>query len=121
MKENKEIKIVKRGEIYFGDIGQGIGSEQQGIRPLLILQNNVGNRHSPTTIVCLITSMSKKLSLPVHCKLPKEASHLPQDSILLLEQIRTIDKSRLIDKVSTLDETLMSDIDKRLKISLGLN
>lgn len=117
----KEIKIVKRGEIYFGDLGEGIGSEQNGIRPILILQNDIGNKYSPTTIVCLITSISKKLNLPVHYRIPKEVSSLPHDSVILLEQIRTIDKKRLIRKISTLDKEMMEDIDRRLKISLGLS
>lgn len=116
-----EIKSVKRGEIYFANLGEGIGSEQNGIRPVLIIQNDIGNKYSPTTIGALITSMSKKLDLPVHLEICKEESSLPQNSVVLLEQIRTIDKKRLIRKISKLDDTIMDDINERIKISLGLN
>lgn len=119
-KENETL-CVKRGEIYFADLGEGIGSEQQGIRPVIILQNDIGNKYSPTTIVALITSMNKKLELPVHLEIDKKDSLLPQNSVILLEQIRTIDKQRLIRKISKLDDHLVSDIDKRLKKSLGLH
>jgi mRNA interferase MazF len=113
-------KLIQRGEIYFADLGEGIGSEQNGIRPVLILQNNIGNTYSPTTIVAVITSIIKKTDLPVHIKLDKEISYLPQNSIVLLEQIKTIDKSRLLEKVSKLDDSLIELINKKLKISLGL-
>lgn len=119
--KQEEIKVVKRGEIYFANLGEGIGSEQNGIRPVLIIQNDIGNKYSPTTIGALITSMSKKLDLPVHLEISKGESALPQNSVVLLEQIRTIDKKRLIRKISKLDETIMQDIDQRLKVSLGLN
>lgn len=117
----EEIKVVKRGEIYFANLGEGVGSEQNGVRPVIIIQNDVGNKHSPTTIVALITSMSKKLNLPVHLEISKEESSLPQNSVILLEQIRTIDKKRLIRKISKLDESIADNINHRLKISLGLN
>lgn len=116
-----EISVVRRGEIYFADLGEGVGSEQQGIRPVVILQNDIGNKYSPTTIVALITSMTKKLDLPVHMELDKKDSLLPQNSVILLEQIRTIDKKRLIRKISKLDDHLISDIDWRLKKSLSLH
>lgn len=116
-----EIRTVKRGEIYFANLGEGIGSEQNGIRPVLIIQNDIGNKYSPTTIGALITSMSKKLDLPVHLEICKEESSLPQNSVVLLEQVRTIDKKRLIRKISKLDDTIMDDINERIKISLGLN
>ncbi|PLS19665.1 PemK family transcriptional regulator [Bacillus sp. M6-12] len=118
--KHEEIKVVKRGEIYFANLGEGIGSEQNGIRPVLIIQNDVGNKYSPTTIGALITSMSKKLDLPVHLEICKEESCLPQNSVILLEQIRTIDKKRLIRKISKLDDSIMEDINERLKVSLGL-
>jgi mRNA interferase MazF len=118
--KHEEIKIVKRGEIYFANLGEGVGSEQNGIRPVLIIQNDVGNKYSPTTIGALITSMSKKLDLPVHLEICKEESALPQNSVILLEQIRTIDKKRLIRKISKLDDAIMEDINERLKVSLGL-
>lgn len=118
--KHEDIKIVKRGEIYFADLGEGVGSEQNGIRPVLIVQNDVGNKYSPTTIGALITSMSKKLDLPVHLEISKEVSSLPQNSVVLLEQIRTIDKKRLIRKISKLDDDIMENINERIKISLGL-
>lgn len=121
MIKEEEIKVVKRGEIYFANLGEGVGSEQNGVRPVIVIQNDVGNKYSPTTIVALITSMSKKLNLPVHLEISKEESSLPQNSVILLEQIRTIDKKRLIRKISKLDESIADNINNRLKISLGLN
>jgi mRNA interferase MazF len=119
--KHEEIKVVERGEIYFANLEDGIGSEQNGFRPVLIIQNDVGNKYSPTTIGALITSMTKKLDLPVHFEIKKEDSCLPQDSVVLLEQIRTIDKRRLIKRISKLDSSIMKNIDERLKISLGLH
>ncbi|WPS85378.1 type II toxin-antitoxin system PemK/MazF family toxin (plasmid) [Brevibacillus halotolerans] len=117
----KNVEHVKRGEIYFAQIFDGVGSEQSGTRPVLILQNDIGNRFSSTTIVAFLTSINKKLDLPVHEELPKETSHLPYDSVILLEQIRTLDKERLIRKVSTLDHKYMTRINEKLKISLGMH
>lgn len=119
-KKTKECTLVRRGEIYFADMGEGVGSEQKGIRPVLILQNDVGNKYSPTTIVALITSISKKMNLPVHYEIRKELSHLPQDSVVLLEQIRTIDKKRLIKKVSNLNEEQMDTVNTKILISFGM-
>jgi len=119
-KKKTEVLLVKRGEIYFADMGEGVGSEQNGIRPVLVLQNDVGNKFSPTTIVALITSINKKMNLPVHFEIRKTVSHLPQDSVVLLEQIRTIDKKRLLKKVSFLDTDTMNEIDEKILISLGL-
>lgn len=119
-KKKTEVLLVKRGEIYFADMGEGVGSEQNGIRPVLVLQNDVGNKFSPTTIVALITSINKKMNLPVHLEIPKSISRLPQDSVVLLEQIRTIDKKRLLKKVSFLDSETMNEIDEKILISLGL-
>lgn len=118
-KKNKSL-IVKRGDIFFADMGEGVGSEQKGIRPVLILQNDIGNRYSPTTIVALITSINKKMDLPIHLEIPKDVSKLPCNSIVLLEQIRTIDKKRLIKKVSHLDEKYLEEINEKLLISLGV-
>jgi mRNA interferase MazF len=115
------IKQVKRGEIYYASISDAVGSEQSGSRPVLILQNDVGNRFSPTTIVAFVTSMNKKMNLPVHEELPKDVSQLPDDSVVLLEQIRTLDKERLIRKVSKLDNEYMSRINEKLLISLGIH
>lgn len=118
--KKKENQLVRRGEIYFADMGEGIGSEQNGIRPVLVLQNDVGNKYSPTTIVALITSISKKMNLPVHYEIRKETSNLPQDSVVLLEQIRTIDKQRLLKKVSHLTDNQMETINRKILISLGM-
>lgn len=119
-KKKADVLVVKRGDIYFADMGEGLGSEQNGIRPILILQNDVGNRHSPTTIVALITSINKKMNLPVHFEISKEISKLPQDSVVLLEQIRTIDKVRLLKKVSQLSEDTMECVNRKLLVSLGM-
>ena len=113
--------VVKRGEIYFADMGEGIGSEQKGERPVLIIQNDVGNRHSPTTIVALITSVGKKSNLPVHLNISKEQSSLAKDSTILFEQVRTIDKQRLLSKVSILNDTILTEIDKKIILSLGIS
>jgi len=120
-KAKTSFRIVKRGEIYFANLEKGIGSEQNGVRPVLILQNDIGNMYSPTTIVALITSINKKMDLPVHVKLHKEVSKLPHDSVILLEQIRTIDKERLLQRVSQLDSKTMALINQRLLISLGVD
>lgn len=115
-------KRVKRGEIYFAKIPSDnlLGSEQVGIRPVLVLQNDVGNRYSPTTIVALITS-KKKNDLPTHVLLPKSLSGLPQDSIIMLEQIRTIDKRRLFKRVRALPASFMEEVNQRILISLGVD
>ncbi len=112
---------VKRGDLYFANLNNVVGSEQGGIRPVLILQNNVGNRCSPTTIIAPITTKKKSNSLPVHIFLLAKCSKLPQNSYVLLEQIRVIDKVRLMGKIGKLDEKTMKSIDDALKISVGLN
>jgi len=115
------IKQVKRGEIYYANLSNNnIGSEQNGIRPVVVIQNDIGNYYSPTTIVAVITSICKKTNMPVHLFLPKEKFNLKEDSIVMLEQIRTIDKKRLLRKVSELDEEYINLLDEKLKISLGL-
>lgn len=109
-----------RGDIYYGDLSPVIGSEQGSYRPLIVIQNDKGNEYSPTVIVAAVTSrLGTKARLPVHVKLPKETG-LPQDSIALLEQIRTVDKRRLDKYVGHLDETIMNRIDEALGISVGL-
>ena len=110
---------IMRGEIYYADLSPVIGSEQGGMRPVLVLQNNVGNKHSPTVIVAVITSRLGKPKLPTHVKLG--ASYLAKDSMVLLEQIRTIDKRRLLEYVGrvTLDE--MSAIERALLVSVGID
>ena len=112
-------KDFKRGEIYFADLSPVVGSEQGGIRPVLIIQNNIGNKYSPTVIVSAITSQLSKAKLPTHIELPSSKYHLPKDSVVLLEQIRTLDKRRLKDKISAIDTYKMKEIDKAILISLG--
>lgn len=111
---------VKRGEIYYADLSPVVGSEQGGIRPVLIVQNDVGNRHSPTVIAAAITSRLDKARLPTHISLDAASCGLQRDSIVLLEQIRTIDKKRLKDKMGSLDTTAMNRVDNALSISFGL-
>ena len=111
---------IRRGDVYFADLSPVIGSEQGGIRPVLVLQNDVGNRYSPTVIVCAITSQIDKARLPTHVELRGKEQGLDRNSVILLEQIRTIDKRRLRDKLTTLDPAIMSKVDEALKISLGL-
>ena len=113
-------KTILRGELYYADLNPVIGSEQGGIRPIIVIQNNVGNRHSPTIIVAAITSKSlTKTPLPTH-HLLRNASGLEQESIVLLEQIRTIDKQRLKDYVGELDRFDMQQVDRALAVSVGL-
>ena len=112
-------KDFKRVEIYFADLSPVVGSEQGGVRPVLIIQNNVGNKYSPTVIVSAITSQLSKAKLPTHIELPSSKYHLPKDSVVLLEQIRTLDKRRLKDKISAIDTYKMKEIDKAILISLG--
>lgn len=113
--------IIKRGEIYYADLSPVVGSEQGGIRPVLIVQNDVGNRYSPTVIAAAITSQRDKTELPTHIKLDASFSGLAKDSIVLLEQVRTIDKQRLKEKMGTLDNRSMNMVDRALFVSLGLN
>lgn len=112
--------IVHRGDIYYADLSPVVGSEQGGIRPVLIVQNDVGNRFSPTVIAAAITSQKDKAKLPTHIQLRSEGSGLARDSIVLLEQIRTLDKRRLKEHMGRLDEQSMSRIDQALQISFGL-
>jgi len=112
--------IVKRGEVYFADLSPVVGSEQGGIRPVLVIQNNIGNRFSPTVIVAAITAQIQKAKLPTHVEIEAEKYGLERDSVILLEQIRTIDKQRLTDKITQLDDELMEKINQALEISLGL-
>lgn len=112
--------VVQRGDIYYADLRPVIGSEQGGVRPVLIIQNDVGNRHSPTVIIAAITSQMNKAKLPTHVELHSDQYDLAKDSVVLLEQLRTIDKKRLKDKVCHLDHQMLSKIDKALEISLEL-
>lgn len=111
---------VKRGEIYYADLSPVVGSEQGGIRPVLIVQNNVGNRYSPTVIAAAITSRHDKADLPTHIRVNADASGLVKDSIILLEQVRTIDKKRLRERMGELDVMSMSRVDHALSVSFGL-
>lgn len=110
---------VKRGEIYFADLSPVVGSEQGGVRPVLVIQNNVGNKYSPTVIVSAITSQLSKAKLPTHIELSSQIYHLPKDSVVLLEQIRTLDKRRLKEKITTVDEKKMKEVNRAILISLG--
>lgn len=113
--------VVKRGEIYYADLSPVVGSEQGGMRPVLIVQNDVGNKYSPTVIAAAITSQTDKSKLPTHIDILPENCGLSRDSVVLLEQIRTIDKKRLREKMGTLDQKSMSEVNKALSISFGLN
>ena len=113
-------KSINRGDLYYADLNPVVGSEQGGIRPVLIIQNNTGNKHSPTVIVAAITSKAMKATLPTHCILSAHAG-LDRDSVALMEQIRTIDKRRLKDYVGTLGEDDMQKVNTALAVSVGLN
>ena len=113
------IMVIQRGDVY-ADLRPGVGSEQGGVRPVLIIQNNIGNRHSPTVICAAITSQMHKAKLPTHVELNCDKYDLAKDSVVLLEQLRTIDKKRLKDKVCHLDNQILVKIDKALEISLEL-
>lgn len=111
---------IKRGDLYYADLSPVVGSEQGGVRPVLIIQNNIGNKYSPTVIVAAITSQINKAKLPTHIEIAANEFGLNRDSVILLEQIRTIDKKRLREKIGCLDKTIMMKIDNSLQISLGL-
>lgn len=111
---------VKRGDIFFADLSPVIGSEQGGFRPVLVIQNDIGNRFSPTVIIAAITAQIQKAKLPTHVEIEKSEGGLERDSVILLEQIRTIDKQRLTSKITHLDDALMKRVDEGLQISLGL-
>ena len=113
-------KKIKRGDMFYADLSCGVGSEQSGCRPVLIIQNNAGNKHSGTTIVAIITSRTvNKAKLPTHCPI-KAQQGLERDSLVLLEQIRTIDKKRLHGHIGTLNDAVMCKVNKALEISVGL-
>ena len=113
--------MVHRGDIYYADLSPVVGSEQGGIRPVLIVQNDVGNRFSPTVIAAAITSQKDKARLPTHIQLQATGSGLARDSIVLLEQIRTLDKRRLKERMGRLDEVSMNRVDQALQVSFGLD
>lgn len=113
--------VVARGELYYADLSPVVGSEQGGLRPVLIIQNDIGNKYSPTVIIAAITSQITKAKLPTHIELQSSKYPLSKDSVVLLEQLRTLDKLRLKEKIGTLDQTAMRKIDIALMISLGIN
>ncbi len=115
-----EILIVKRGDVFFADLSPVVGSEQGGTRPVLIIQNDIGNRFSPTVIIAAITAQIQKAKLPTHVEIDAKKYGFERNSVILLEQLRTIDKSRLTDRITQLDEELMDKVDDALEISLGL-
>ncbi|HSP21827.1 MULTISPECIES: type II toxin-antitoxin system PemK/MazF family toxin [Caryophanaceae] len=112
--------IVKRGDVFFAELSPVVGSEQGGTRPVLVIQNDIGNRFSPTVIIAAITAQIQKAKLPTHVEIDAKKYGFERDSVILLEQLRTIDKSRLTDKITQLDEALMEKVDEALEISVGL-
>lgn len=111
---------VKRGDIYYADLSPVVGSEQGGLRPVLIIQNDVGNKYSPTVIAAAITSRMGKTRLPTHIDIYAEKAGLAKDSVVLLEQIRTLDKKRLKEKMGHLDDGMMSEVNNAIAVSFGL-
>ena len=111
---------IKRGDIFYADLSPVVGSEQGGVRPVIIIQNDVGNRHSPTVICAAITSKMNKAKLPTHIELEAKKYQLVRNSVILLEQIRTIDKQRLKDYICHVDKNMMMQVEEALKISFGL-
>ncbi|MDU2064195.1 MAG: type II toxin-antitoxin system PemK/MazF family toxin [Sporomusaceae bacterium] len=112
--------VVKRGDIYFANLSPVVGSEQGGHRPVLVIQNDVGNKYSPTVIVAAITSQIAKAKLPTHIEISAKLFQMDKDSVILLEQLRTIDKRRLREKVTHLSEEVMEKVDEAIRVSLGL-
>jgi mRNA interferase MazF len=119
--ESVKLMVIKRGDIFYADLRPVVGSEQGGIRPVIILQNDAGNRYSPTVICAAITSRMNKAKLPTHVPLECAKCQLEKDSVILLEQIRTIDKCRLREKVCHLNCSFLNRVDRALRISLSLD
>jgi mRNA interferase MazF len=111
---------VRRGDIYYADLSPVVGSEQGGVRPVLIIQNDMGNRHSPTVIAAAITSQMNKAKLPTHIELINPSCGLRRDSVVLLEQIRTLDKRRLREKLGHLEGKMMDEVDRAIAVSMGI-
>ena len=111
---------IRRGDIYYADLSPVVGSEQGGVRPVLVIQNDIGNKHSPTVIAAAITSQINKAKLPTHIELQARSYGLSKDSVILLEQVRTIDKRRLKERMGRLDEGVMSRVDEAIAVSLGI-
>ena len=112
--------MIRRGDIFYANLNPVLGSEQGGLRPVLIIQNDIGNTYSPTTIIAAITSKIKRAKIPTHIEINADRYHLEKDSVILLEQVRTIDKQRLKERVSHLDPGIMEQVDFAIAISLGL-
>ena len=112
--------VIRRGDIYYADLRPVVGSEQGGVRPVLIIQNDMGNRHSPTVICAAITSRMSKAKLPMHVVIDSRCCSIVKDSVVLLEQLRTIDKQRLREKVCHLEEDMIRQIDEALRVSLDI-
>ena len=113
--------IIRRGDIYYADLRPVVGSEQGGVRPVLIIQNDIGNKHSPTVICAAITSKMNKAKLPTHVELNTKRCDMIRDSVILLEQLRTIDKQRLKERICHIDDDLLKDVGRALMISLELD
>ena len=113
--------IIRRGDIYYADLRPVIGSEQGGVRPVLVIQNDIGNKHSPTVICAAITSKMNKAKLPTHIEISTRDYKIVKNSVILLEQIRTIDKQRLKEKICHIDGALLQEVDRALKVSLELD
>ena len=111
---------IRRGDIYYADVRPVVGSEQGGVRPVLVIQNDVGNKHSPTVICAAITSKMNKAKLPTHVELDTKRCDMIRDSVILLEQLRTIDKQRLRERICHIDEELQQEVDRALMVSLDL-
>lgn len=112
--------MIRRGDIYYANLNPVVGSEQGGQRPVLVIQNDIGNTYSPTTIVAAITSKIKRAKLPTHIEISAARYRLEKDSVILLEQLRTIDKQRLREKIDHLDDEIMAKINEAIEISVGL-
>jgi mRNA interferase MazF len=113
--------VIKRGDIFYADLSPVVGSEQGGVRPVLIVQNDIGNKYSPTVIAAAITSQINKAKLPTHIEISAKDYGLAKDSVILLEQIRTIDRKRLREKIGHLDDELMEKVNEALNVSFGLD
>lgn len=116
---NKKV-VVKRGDVFYADLSPVVGSEQGGVRPVLVIQNDVGNKYSPTVIIAAITSQINKAKLPTHIEISGDDYGLNKDSVILTEQVRTVDKKRLKEKIGHLDDELMEKVNEALEISFGI-
>jgi mRNA interferase MazF len=112
---------IKKGDLYFADLSPVMGSEQGGVRPVLVVQNDVGNKYSPTIIVAAVTSRRNKANLPTHVEISADGNGLSKNSVVLLEQLRTIDKQRLKERIGTIDKTRLPEVNEALSVSLGID